>query len=383
MIYKSLEKFFTMDIKLEPHHVRNLVKILDFANFDDVEIPIAPTVEAKPELTGMTSDEIANIVNKQGKPFVIRVDDGIVQSIPQLIKEFGESKTWYNKFSESIRKVLGNSEGSFFLSIMAVMSAQTELEANLTLATRAYHAISQDIKSREKLLRQYIEFMENLPGKGAIKKQMAAYDKSNPDHPYRELRWHKFVVDHGRTDNHLKPTNKVTLYYLDHGKKINTRELTKLISSAIQKSGDLNKDKFIGGFKILNFALNLLDPDYQDEDTGWIPVTIDSWMIYLFYPEVYELENQAKSKRKGEVFSSYYRYTYLAKVVQEQAAKFNMQPHQMQALLWVASIKKYRPNASTKDIHSTIRYMIDQFNEDQAEIQRMLKFVNNLQKTLK
>jgi len=141
----------------------------------------------------------------------------------------------------------------------------------------------------------------------------------------------------------------------------------------------------MGGFKIFNFVLNLLDPDASVGESGvdWVPVTIDSWMIYFFYPQIFAMDKKAKDKAKSGIFGGYKKYVYLSKIIQEQAAKFNMKPHQLQALLWIASIRKYQPNASSKDIHSTMTFMINEFNTEQKEIQTMLKFVNNLQKVFK
>lgn len=370
-----------MDIKLEPSHIQNLVKLMNFADFDT--IPVVMTSEAKVELTQMTADEIAN-QSYRGEPIVVRVDDAIIQGIPQLVQEFRESKDWYNKFNSGVMKTLGTSDGAFFLALMAAFSAQTGLEQNLALTVRAYYAIIADIRSNEKLLLQYLDKIDTLNPKQILnlKTVMQQMDTKTPNNKFRKLKYHQFIVVHGKTPNQLTAANKIIRYYLENNKTIDVKTLAKVIASAMDKSGDIKKERLLGGFKILNFALNLIDPSYKDETIGWLPVTIDSWMIYFFYPEIFALEKADKDIAKQKIFGGYKKYTYLAKIVQEQAHKFNMEPHQLQALLWISSIRKYRPNASTKDIHSTLEYMLKEFDSEQAELQKMTEFVTKLNKAI-
>jgi len=64
-----------------------------------------------------------------------------------------------------------------------------------------------------------------------------------------------------------------------------------------------------------------------------MPVTIDTWMASFFYP-------QMGKKEKSKLLSKSKNYAYMAKLTQEQATKFNMKPLELQAIIWVAMIRK-------------------------------------------
>lgn len=374
-----------MDVKLNKNQALELANLI--SKFG-LEVPVSGMSEAKPqpELTLMNSQEIVDLANEGGAP-VLQVDEKVIKMIPQVIEEFKESANWYYNFNKSITSILGKREGGLLLAMIASYSANTKLEPNLALATRSFYAIKRDLADNKNLLIEYIDYMQNMSTADfkKLKFYMADKDAADPTHKFTNLKYHNFIVKHSTLQSHIQITNKITRYYIDQGEKFDNKRLAQMISTAIKSSGDINKkDAITGGYKVLNFALNLLDPDMVvgGDKFAWLPVTIDSWMIYFFYPEVYDMVGKDKSDRKGAVFSKYKHYVYLGKLVQEQAAKYGMKPHQLQAVIWIATIRKRKPNESSKNIHSTLTHMIQSFNKDQNKNNQLIEFTNKLQKVL-
>jgi hypothetical protein len=372
-----------MEIKLQPAHARNLAKILDY--FDLGEVPVLVSVnEAKQKLVYKNSTDLENMSYKE-KSIVTKVDEAIINSIPNVIKEFQEQELWYERFNEAINKTLGKSDGTYFLALMAAFSANTRLEQNLSMATRAYHALKGDMTANKDLLLQYMDTVDNR-----YKGNKKYANKVGSNNPYASLRYFNFIKTHSTLDNHLHMANYATKYYINQNGNVQPSDFAEIITKNFEESGDIGKGGFTTGNKILNFALNLIAPGTPIKYDWW-PVTIDTWMIYFFYPylkatrgKAYNPDDaKAKKKERLAIMGNYKKYTYLAKIVQEQAAKFNMTPHGLQAILWAATIRKYQPNASSKDIHATLTYMINEFNRDQQELSDMIKFVDSINAALK
>mgnify|MGYP002810104558 CR=1 FL=1 len=66
--------------------------------------------------------------------------------------------------------------------------------------------------------------------------------------------------------------------------------------------------------------------------------TIDTWMIDAFYPS---LRKASTAKEwdgiKGKLMSNVVSYRYMARLVAKEAKNLNLLPHELQALIWVAS----------------------------------------------
>jgi hypothetical protein len=103
-----------------------------------------------------------------------------------------------------------------------------------------------------------------------------------------------------------------------------------------------------------------LDPEYKTE-SGWLPVTMDIWMATFFYPEL-------STEEKRKLLAKNANYVYLAKLTHELAAKYNMEPLEMQAVIWVGKIRKLKGD----NYLSTFDQAIDQnLNKLQIKIEEL------------
>ena len=99
-------------------------------------------------------------------------------------------------------------------------------------------------------------------------------------------------------------------------------------------TGQLMDTKIISSEKILSFCLNLIDPTYKTE-SGWMPVTMDIWMATFFYPKL-------STEEKRKLLAQNKSYVYLAHKTHELAAKYDMEPLEIQSIIWVGKIRKLK-----------------------------------------
>ena len=66
-----------------------------------------------------------------------------------------------------------------------------------------------------------------------------------------------------------------------------------------------------------------------------MPVTMDIWMATFFYPKL-------STEEKRKLLAQNKSYVYLAHKTHELAAKYDMEPLEMQAIIWVGKIRKLK-----------------------------------------
>jgi hypothetical protein len=147
---------------------------------------------------------------------------------------------------------------------------------------------------------------------------------------------------------------------------------------------------FTGAHKVPNFALNLISPNLAGErdDLGNVVYndlyewnsTIDTWMIDAFYPT---LRKASTAKEwdgiKGKLMSNVVSYRYMARLVATEAKKLNILPHELQALIWVAS--QIRQTGET-GLGVTTQFAFDQIREAIINISKInddLRGLKNLE----
>lgn len=259
--------------------------------------------------------------------FVLSIDRKIMDGINEFIELGLDAKDWYTEMNKKIFEAFGDSDGCLLLILLAIFSPRNKLTSNLRLAAQTYCGIKIDVEQNREMLEEFIsltpadaykrvkggEFLDLKTVRGA--KEGAVFFNVYLPNLIRVLRLYK-------SKNYTFTKNDVT------------RELSKHLTM----TGALDKSSVISAEKVFSFTLNLLDPTFQFEDIGWLPTTIDTWMAAFFWPHLSKNE-QLKAVSKTA------NYVYLAKLTQQLAAKFNMKPHEMQAILWVAMIrKKQGPN---------------------------------------
>ena len=96
---------------------------------------------------------------------------------------------------------------------------------------------------------------------------------------------------------------------------------------------------FTKAHKVPNFALNLIAPELAGEEKHEWNSTIDTWMIDAFYPEIKEVSTSKEwAGAKGKMMSSVSFYRYMAGLVAKETKALGLDyPHELQAIVWVAS----------------------------------------------
>ena len=142
------------------------------------------------------------------------------------------------------------------------------------------------------------------------------------------------------------------------------------IASHLLPSGALDKDAVISAEKVFSFTLNLLDPSYQFEG-GWLPVTMDTWMASFFYP-------QLDKKEKSKLLSKTANYVYMAKMTQELAARYNMEPIEFQAAIWVGKIKESKGEGYDTTFLTAIDKNLKKINVKIEELKKLDNFMKGV-----
>lgn len=358
-----------MEVKLNSQQAAELAKL---ANYLDInQLPVSTTEEgpSAEEIMFMGTDEIEQL-SYRGSPVVIKVDPSVEQKIADAVTSFQTAQNWYEEFHDNITGLLGDSDGSLFLCLLAVFSANQSLEENLYTATEAYHAFLDDVHERPDILKQFFEQL-TITGKN-LKQNAMDLAKSNDEFKNLSLNHIMGKTMSGHFDNAFRIMN----FYVKSGFKLDRNVMVSALESTLDSTGRLPSDRgekaevSIVAQKIFNFSLNLLKPGHEIENYNWFPVTIDTHMISFFYPYM-------DTEMKKKVISSYKQYVYLAKIVQKYSAKFGMKPHQLQAVLWVARLAEISTNPN-KNMQFALNSVIDKMTRRATAFQKMSGFVDQL-----
>jgi hypothetical protein len=274
--------------------------------------------KAQPEYTKMSAAQLEDM------GVVLKIDSSIIDGIDKLLALGGEAKSWYSEMNQKILEAFGDSDGTLFLILLAIFSPRNPLAQNFKLAAQTFHGIKQDLSNEDtkKKLEEMIEMKS-----GDLYKAMKERDE------FKDLATVRGMVK----GNMGVQTNLPNILNLLRMYKRNNYVLTKKqavdeISKHLMPSGALDKDTIVSAEKVFSFTLNLLDPSYQFEG-GWLPVTMDTWMASFFYP-------QLDKKEKSKLLAKTSNYVYMARMTQELAKRYNMEPVEFQAAIWVGKIKE-------------------------------------------
>lgn len=274
--------------------------------------------KAQPEYTKMSSSELEDM------GVVLKIDSSIIEGIDKLLAIGGEAKSWYREMNQKILESFGDSDGTLFLILLAIFSPRNPLSQNFKLAAQTFQGIKKDLENEDtkKKLEEMMEMKSN-----------DVYKAMKEKNAFKDLATVRGMVKGNMGVN----TNLPNILNLLRMYKRNNYVLTKKqavdeIAKHLMPSGALDKDAVISAEKVFSFTLNLLDPSYQFEG-GWLPVTMDTWMASFFYP-------QLDKKEKSKLLSKTSNYVYMARMTQELAKRYNMEPIELQAAIWVGKIKE-------------------------------------------
>lgn len=285
----------------------------------------------------LAEEPIQEITDKErfDKGLAIKIDRNVHNSLRKMIDDGMESKDWYYEISNSIFESLGESEGCLFLLLLASTSPRNMLTTNFSEASLIYTGFKQDIEENEELLMQFIYSNES-----AIDFQ---YDEGSSWYDLNLVQSMAKYGDGGIKDVGAKLNNikKSFKFYINSNANINKSQLLSYLSSRFNPYSKTIKgiidfdDLTPRRGKIYNFTMNLLEPDYSVDikNKTWYFVTIDSWMIKAFYPDLPE-------KQQNSIFSHNAKYLYMQNKIIQFANESGLLPHQVQASIWTAKLKE-------------------------------------------
>ena len=354
---RKLNESGDVQIELTGKQVKELDTI--FKQFDsNLNNVLQTELEEKkqPEFTKMSTAQLEDM------GVVLKIDSKIIDGIDKLLELGGEAKTWYREMNEKILEAFGDSDGTLFLILLAIFSPRNPLSQNFKLAAQTFQGIKKDIadETSRKKLEEMMEMKSN-----DVYKAMKEKDA------YKDLATVRGMVKGNMGVNTNLPNilNLLRLYKKNNY-VLTRKDAVDEIASHLMPSGALDKDATISAEKVFSFTLNLLDPSYQFEG-GWLPVTMDTWMASFFYP-------QLDKKEKSKLLSKTSNYVYMAKMTQELAKRYNMEPIEFQAAIWVGKIKESKGEGYDTTFLTAIDKNLKKLNVKIEELKKLDNFMKGV-----
>lgn len=318
MMFEGGEVGFEFDAK-EFEEINNLAKKFGSDLSSMVELELQE--KGKPSFLKMTSSEL-----EEGG-YVLKIDKSIFDGIDEIIDLGMVSKKWYADMNNKIMNSLEESDGCLFLILLGIFASFSRLADNFKLASQVYVGIKKDLENPE-TEKQLMEMIE-IP-------TTELYQRIKNKNEFKNLATVQGFTKGNKSTPTVLPNIVRTLkLYKQKGYKFTKAEVAQELGKHISpETGALDDSKVISSEKICAFTLNLIDPSYKTE-SGWLPVTMDIWMATFFYPEL-------STEEKRKLLAKNANYVYLAKLTHELAAKYNMEPLEMQAVIWVGKIRKLK-----------------------------------------
>jgi hypothetical protein len=329
----------------------------------------------------------------------VAIDKGILDTVQDFIKEGEEALNWYNTINERVLKEFGESDGTLFLILFAILSPRNKLADNLDFAAKLYAAVKRDIsdtessnalksllksdmspaeivklvsKSKKEARNEFVKEYGSSELPDIFKKWDSAKSLSKKETAIKDAFMDKYGKDMytrtiqmmGEVDPNITKTAvfrriahvgmgmlstygnnlmKTLKLYADKGFEFSKEDVINELQQYWKQTGELDKSNTpISAEKVFSFTLNLLDPNYESLKR-WNPVTIDTWMLQFFYPDLKKEERESLLNKPGV-------YVYLARKVEELAKTVktsdgqSVNALQMQAMIWVAIIRKVEKN---------------------------------------
>jgi hypothetical protein len=317
---RSINESGDVQIELTGKQVKELDTI--FKEFDsDLNNVLQTNLEEKrqqPEYTSMSTSQLEDM------GVVLKIDSSVMDGIDKLLELGGEAKGWYAEMNQKILEAFGDSDGTLFLILLAIFSPRNPLAQNFKLAAQTYHGIKKDLANEE--TKKRLEEMMEMKS-GDLYKAMKEKDAFKDLASVRGM-----IKGNANVNTTLPNTLNLLRMYKRNNYVLTKKQAVDEISKHLMPSGALDKDTIVSAEKVFSFTLNLLDPTYQFE-SGWLPVTMDTWMASFFYP-------QLDKKEKYKLLAKTSNYVYMARMTQELAKKYNMEPVEFQAAIWVGKLKE-------------------------------------------
>lgn len=350
-------------------------------------------------------DKIQKKLKKERSTIKVAIDPTIIEKTKEYITQSSDALNWYHDVHDSVMDQFGESEGTLFLILLAILSPRNKLSDNLELASKIYVAVQEDISDGESLnalknlfknkntdeivklitspKRQVRRDYAKTHGDSKLLAVVDKYDKGISLNKSEKEMYDTFFEKHGKniynatldvmksSDENIINTRVFRLIahagmgmlstygknlvqvlerFVDNGMVFSKTETIQELEKYWSETGVLDKQGTpISAEKVFSFTLNLLDPRYETLKK-WNPVTIDTWMLLFFYPDLKKAERENLLKVPGV-------YVYLSRQIENMASQIktadgkSINALQLQALIWVSIIKevnKNNPNYATK-----------------------------------
>jgi hypothetical protein len=337
LMFEGGEVGFELDAK-EFEEINKLAKQFgsDITPMVDMELQ----EKEKPEYLKMTSAEL-----EEGG-YVVKIDKSIFDGLDEIMDLGMQAKKWYADMNNKILSAMDESDGCLFLILLGIFASFSRLSDNFKLASQVYTGIKKDLsdpKTEAQLLRMIQMSSTEL------------YKSIKERGEFKNLATVQGMIKGNKSLPTVLPNILRTLkLYKSKNYSFQKQDVAQEIGKHIKPTtGQLMDTKVISSEKILAFCLNLIDPEYKTE-SGWMPVTMDIWMATFFYPEL-------STKEKRTLLAKNANYVYLAKLTHELAAKYNMEPLEMQAIIWVGKIRKVKGDNYLSTFDQAIEHNLNKF----------------------
>jgi hypothetical protein len=362
-----------MDIKLTNKQSKQLIKLLSDLGFTETPKNVL-SLDLDENLFSASIEDLFNELRKNPKnELFVNVRPDLSEAIDEAVKNFKNFKNWYYSFNNTVKSVLDNKEDyMLILGFMAALSPNQGLDQNINTMVFAYAAYKYDVEKNRKKLSDLIDFYDTI---GTFSKDLPEKLKD-----FKDLYFYQFAIRYP-----FKAAWDNIIRFLKFLRKYNFSpsidNLVGEIKSGINvKTGSVDKSMFRGN-KVFNFVLNLLDPDDNLTKIGdLLPATIDTWMIRFFYPNISDYD-------KNSVFDSPKKYILLQKLINVYAEKLGMKVNELQAIIWIFSIKNYKSsnkvtNAEMKDFKGSIDSSIEMIEKNNYAIKFNTEYIKQVVETL-
>ena len=337
MIFESGEVGFELDAK-------EFGDLNDFAK--EIGADITPFVEMeleekeKPKYLQMTSAEL-----EEGG-YVLKIDKSVFDGVEEIVDLGMSAKKWYEDMNQKILSAMDESDGCLFLLLLGIFASFSRLADNFKLASQVYAGIKKDLSDPKTEAELYRMIKVPTP---------ELHPRIKYKNEFKNLATVRGMVKGNKSLPTVLPNIVRTLkLYKEKGYQFQKEDLAQELGKHIRPdTGALLDSKVISSEKILSFCLNLLDPTYKTE-TGWMPVTMDIWMATFFYPHL-------TRKEQRKILAKNSNYQYLSKKTHELAQRFNMEPLEIQAILWVGTIRKNKGDNYLSTFDQAIEHNLNKF----------------------
>jgi hypothetical protein len=378
-------KFYMVNESTEVAIPMSLDQIKRFDSFlkkvgGDVNLLLSSDLEEArkqtPEYTKMTSKEIEEL------NVVLKIDESVLSGVDEFVKLGDAAKGWYSEMNDKILKAFGDSEGTLFLILLAIYSAGTPLEKNLSLAAQTYQGIMKDVSDPK--TKELFEKFLDTPKSDAFEtifrpptKKEISKGKTGPQ-PRKVIKqdWHELATVRGLVKGNIGVQKNygnlinILKMWKNNNYQFDRKFVVKELAKYHRASGDLAKGVPVSATKVFSFTLNLLDPTFVF-DTGWVPVTMDTWMAKIYYPNL-------STKERRAILSKPAGYALMARKTQELASQYGMEPNEFQAAVWVGILKKEKGEGYNATFENAIDSRLKKLKVKIEELKNMDNFLKTV-----